>query len=88
MNQKIAREKADMEIQTTIGELDQVKRLGKPLDTRIRIIIEEPEKKPINVKGDPWLDLDIDDIAVDTGIEDLSLNHDHYLYGTPKKHKS
>jgi len=35
---------------------------------------------------DPWLYfLDhIDQYAVDTGIEDLSLNHDHYLYGVPK----
>lgn len=32
--------------------------------------------------GDPWLDFldNIDKYAVDTGIEDLSLNHDHYLY--------
>lgn len=27
----------------------------------------------------------IDNIAVDTGIKDLAENHDHYLYGLPKK---
>jgi len=27
----------------------------------------------------------IEDCAVDTGIEDLAHQHDHYLYGTPKK---
>lgn len=27
----------------------------------------------------------IDDFQVDTGIEDLASQHDHYLYGTPKK---
>jgi hypothetical protein len=28
---------------------------------------------------------DVDKIAVDTGIHDLSFQHDHYLYGVPKK---
>ena len=27
----------------------------------------------------------IDKFQVDTGIEDLAAEHDHYLYGTPKK---
>ncbi len=27
---------------------------------------------------------DFDQYAVDTGIPDLALNHDHYLYGLPK----
>jgi hypothetical protein len=35
-------------------------------------------------KDDPWLE-PVEDYAVDTGIEDFSLNHDHYLYGVPKK---
>ncbi|MEE4358875.1 MAG: hypothetical protein V2I97_20570 [Desulfococcaceae bacterium] len=34
---------------------------------------------------DPWDSLDIDEIAVDTGIEDFAENHDHYLYGTAKR---
>ncbi len=32
-------------------------------------------------------DFDLDDLAkfaVDTGIPDLAINHDHYLYGHPK----
>ncbi len=29
--------------------------------------------------------LDIDKITIDTGIADLSSQHDHYLYGVPKK---
>lgn len=29
--------------------------------------------------------LDIDKITIDTGIPDLSYQHDHYLYGVPKK---
>ncbi len=31
---------------------------------------------------DPWDNLDIEEIAVDTGIEDFAENHDRYLYGT------
>ncbi len=34
---------------------------------------------------DPWEALDIDDIAVDTGIPDFAKNYKHYLYGTPKQ---
>jgi hypothetical protein len=36
---------------------------------------------------DPWMDFlsHIQEYAVDTGIEDLSLNHEHYLYGGPKR---
>lgn len=43
------------------------------------------EIKENSEKCDPWDNLDIDEIAVDTGIEDFSVNHDHYLYGIPKK---
>ncbi len=34
---------------------------------------------------DPWDNLNIEKIAVDTGIEDFAENHDHYLYGTAKR---
>jgi cell division septal protein FtsQ len=34
---------------------------------------------------DSWDLLDIDEISVDTDIKDFAQNHDHYLYGTPKK---
>lgn len=34
---------------------------------------------------DPWDELDFENIAVDTEIEDLALNHDYYLYETPKQ---
>lgn len=34
---------------------------------------------------DPWDELNLENIAVDTGIKDFALNHDHYLYGTPKE---
>lgn len=37
--------------------------------------------------GDFWLELNqiIEDCQMETGISDLSYQHDHYLYGTPKK---
>lgn len=36
-------------------------------------------------KIDPWDEINFSEIAVDTGIEDFAENHDHYLYGTPKR---
>ncbi|GAK54886.1 hypothetical protein U27_01717 [Candidatus Vecturithrix granuli] len=36
-------------------------------------------------KSDPWDELDLEDIAVHTGIPDFAEQHDHYLYGTPKR---
>ena len=29
--------------------------------------------------------MDLDLLAIDTGIPDLAAQHDHYLYGTPKR---
>lgn len=38
-----------------------------------------------STNDDSWDSLNLDEIAVDTGIEDFAENHDHYLYGTPKR---
>ena len=35
--------------------------------------------------NDAWDNLDIEEIAVDTGIADFAENHDYYLYGNPKQ---
>jgi len=44
---------------------------------------KKKEAKDIaNDMGDPLLDLE--DIAIETGIPDLAQHHDHYLYGVPK----
>lgn len=40
-------------------------------------------KKKISKKANALLD--VDKITIDTGITDLSYQHDHYLYGVPKK---
>lgn len=47
---------------------------------REEILVPEKEKsKDINAISD------LDEFAIETGISDLSYQHDHYLYGTPKK---
>jgi len=38
-----------------------------------------------NSSVDPWDNLNFDEVAVDSGIEDFAENHDHYLYGVPKR---
>lgn len=35
-------------------------------------------------KEDSWDKLNMEEVAIDTGIEDFAENHDHYLYGTSK----
>ncbi len=42
-------------------------------------------KQELTSEDDAWDNLNISEIAVDTGIEDFAENHDHYLYGIPKK---
>lgn len=46
------------------------------------ISVEIRQELPLD---DPWDNLNIDEIAVDTDREDFAENHDHYLYGTPKR---
>jgi len=61
----------------------------KPSDEGRRVIItfvdEEVRQEP--PKGTVSLKTLVDEFQVDTGIEDLAAQHDHYLYGTPKKEK-
>ncbi len=42
-------------------------------------------KTALPAEPDPWDNLDIEKISIDTGIKDFAQNHDYYLYGTPKK---
>lgn len=43
------------------------------------LVPEKVKSKDINAISD------LDEFAIETGISDLSYQHDHYLYGTPKK---
>ena len=69
---------------------------GLPNETWDRLVSEIQEvflkegirceiKKGGEESDDPWDNLDIDGIAVDAGVSDFAENHDHYLYGTPKR---
>ncbi|MGA1876145.1 MAG: hypothetical protein ACMUIA_11110 [bacterium] len=41
------------------------------------------KKKKAKDREEPSLNLK--DLAIETGVPDLAENHDHYLYGAPKK---
>lgn len=57
-----------------------------------KVIKQEVEAffKEKNASTDPWIEFieHIDEHAVDTGIKDLAVNHDHYLYGVPKQSRN
>jgi len=46
-------------------------------------ILSDRKKKETKESSESLLNLE--DIAVETGISDLAEHHDHYLYGVPKK---
>jgi hypothetical protein len=51
-------------------------RLPEGADVRVEILLEpQPHQDPL---------LSMTDLAVETGIQDLATNIDHYLYGHPK----
>ena len=63
------------------NEVEQWVAAAKPTShpRSIRLIVDEGALDP------SWEFIkNIDEIAVDMGPEDLSLQHDHYLHGTPK----
>lgn len=91
----LAKDEEDKSMQITIDVPDTLPQ------TRVRQRIKELEESlqeeakfleslktmvnNISKKNDPWTHPDVDLPSVDTEIEDFSINHDHYLYGTPKK---
>lgn len=50
----------------------------------IRITIEQLKERASTAGPTKRKIFDVARYAVDTGIPDLGLNHDHYLYGHPK----
>ena len=46
---------------------------------------ESQTTRSTHLNGDISLKKLIDEFQIDTGIDDLASQHDHYLYGTPKK---
>lgn len=63
---------------------EKIKELEKTLQEEAKSY-EKTSQKTTDLKPDPWDTLDIEAIAVDTGRTDGSINHDHYIYGSPKK---
>ncbi|MBI5186818.1 MAG: hypothetical protein HZA01_13990 [Nitrospinae bacterium] len=66
---------------------------GLPLEAQKKVLklmhfVKEeffpPQEKRAMAKGANAL-ADIDKFAIETGIPDLSVQHDHYLYGAPKR---
>jgi len=67
--------------------LEPVKKTDEGRSVMITFLNEEAEemKRPNGKNGEVSLKTLIDEFQIDTGIEDLASQHDHYLYGTPKK---
>ena len=55
---------------------------GVRLPDGARVTVEVELSRGASGQDDPLLGMT--DLAVDTGIEDLATNIDHYLYGHPK----
>ncbi|NMW17728.1 MAG: hypothetical protein HKK66_01615 [Chlorobiaceae bacterium] len=62
-------------------EISQVINKVKAVFTQEGIAVE---LKPETLSDDSWDNLNIDEIAVDTGRIDFAENYDHYLYGIAK----
>ena len=60
--------------------------LNKPVKSKKRHISKQSKKN--TESDDPWTNPDKKLPCIDAGIEDLSFNHDHYLYGTPKLYET
>ncbi|PIU57187.1 MAG: hypothetical protein COS88_01890 [Chloroflexi bacterium CG07_land_8_20_14_0_80_51_10] len=58
-------------------------RLKKPLDLKLGQEVELIVREVRDIESDPAFDLA--SLAVETGVSDLATEHDHYLYGLPKR---
>ena len=81
----------DINVEETKAEL--YKKISKDVRSQLSVVVShwlksylEKLEKDSQVDKD-WLEFlnNIDNYAVDTGIEDLSINHEYYLYGEAKR---
>ncbi|NOQ36131.1 MAG: hypothetical protein GQ569_09590 [Methylococcaceae bacterium] len=72
-----------IELPDTLG--DKLKTMPNFNDFIVKILDKSLQNSEILETDDSWDNLNIEEIAIETGIEDLAENHDHYLYGTPKR---
>ncbi|HLC15146.1 MAG TPA: hypothetical protein VJL89_02830 [Thermodesulfovibrionia bacterium] len=63
---------------------EKIKAIEKKLEKEASYIQRKKDIKN-DLNNDPWSNPNIDLPSIDTGIEDLAENHDHYLYGLPKQ---
>lgn len=64
----------------------EANRQGEPMAAIIRGFIEEKMRPPEDAwTGNPLLEPTVDDPDY-SGHEDSAVNHDHYIYGAPKKY--
>ncbi|MBF0564904.1 MAG: hypothetical protein HQK89_06645 [Nitrospirae bacterium] len=69
-----------------IRELDELSPETQEKILRVIHLMKEEVPKGNEVKQDLRSALsEIDELAIETGIHDLSYQHDHYIYGIPKK---
>ena len=60
---------------------------GAQVEVTVTLEEEVISDRSTGMEDPSWEDLNrlLADCAIDTGITDLSQQHDHYLYGLPKK---
>ena len=78
----------EVEERTALAYQKIAQALNPQLISRIKAWLEQQTQSAEQEKpSDPWLDFldNIDAHAVETGIEDFSLNHEYYLYGGAKR---
>jgi len=64
----------------------RIRELEESLREEAKFISSLSKKTPPDTPSDdPWSNPDAVFPTTDTGIADFALNHDHYLYGTPKQ---
>ena len=64
---------------------DIITKRVKAVEEKLRKDAESYTRKKDRSNNDPWTNPNIEISPVDTGREDGSVNHDHYLYGSPKR---
>lgn len=83
----------ELDINVEETEAAAYQKISKDVRSKLSLVVSrwlkrylEKLESELQVDKD-WLEFldNIDEYAVDTGIEDLSINHEFYLYGGPKR---
>lgn len=63
----------------------KIKEIEESLNKEAQALQQEQNITEDLLDIDPWDALDIGSIAVESGRPNGSINHDHYIYGIPKR---